>query len=167
MELLKTFARATWRLRGLFRQHRRKVYSWFVRIVRDSGLLRISPGNILLFNRARDRFQSGRQFRAWPRRIATNALSTIKEARREIGTPGDLAARGPGSQSRETIEQIQRLLPVVRKIPLVATLALIGRRTLRQDRGSSGIQALSRCACFEPACLRKKLHSLVAEVGAK
>ena len=89
----------------LFRTHQRSVYGWVLRIVRNAAAAEdITVEVFWRIHKARARFEAGRGFEPWARRIATNAA--LDWLRRELlrGTRtapatgsafGDLAARSP------------------------------------------------------------------------
>src|ERR1051325_613112 len=87
MELLERFAAGDLEaFEALFRQHQKEVYAWTVRIVRDTGAAEdLTVETFWRIYRARARFDpSAGNFRAWARRIATNAaLDHLRHAHRE------------------------------------------------------------------------------------
>jgi len=123
--------------------------------------------------RAHDRFDPAGNFRAWARRIATNAaLDHLRTARRETELPEDLASAGTADPAvrREARKQIgkafQELPP---KYRLVATLALIEEEPYYNIAEAAGISlALVKVRVFRAVrMLRKKLNSLGVGVNAK
>jgi DNA-directed RNA polymerase specialized sigma24 family protein len=85
MELLERFAAGDLEaFEALFRQHQREVYAWTVRIVRDGGAAEdLTVETFWRIYRSRGRFDPQGNFRAWARRIATNAaLDHFKRVRR-------------------------------------------------------------------------------------
>src|ERR1700721_2045032 len=97
MELLDSFAGGG--LEGfevLFRQHQKEVYAWVVRIVRDTGVAEdLTVETFWRIYKSRARFEPAGNFRAWARRIATNAaLDHLWHSRRETELPEDLASAG-------------------------------------------------------------------------
>jgi RNA polymerase sigma factor (sigma-70 family) len=99
-------------------------------------------------------------------------LGHLRTARREIELPEDLAGAGAADPAvrRETREQIQRaFFQLSAKYRLVATLALIEEEPYDKIAEAVGIPAaLVKVRVFRAVrVLRKKLHSLGAEVGAK
>jgi RNA polymerase sigma-70 factor, ECF subfamily len=120
----------------LFRQFQGEVYCWIVRIVRDSATAEdLTVETFWRIYRARARFDAGRSFGAWARRIATNvALDHLKSPRvREAKLEDDLPSEaGRDSRTldpairREVRDRVQlafRQLPA--KLRVVATLALV------------------------------------------
>jgi len=175
MELLERFAAGDLEaFETLFRQHQKEVYAWIVRIVRDSGIAEdLTVETFWRIYRSRTRFEPAGNFRAWARRIATNAaLDHLRHARRETELPEDLpcaasedsAVRG---ETRERIRQAFRELPA--KYRLVATLALIEEEPYNNIAEAAGISAtLVKVRVFRAVrMLRKKLNSLGVEVAAK
>src|SRR5712691_12022443 len=175
MELLERFAAGNLEaFEALFREHQKEVYAWVARIVRDHGIAEdLTVETFWRIYRARDRFDPAGNFRAWARRIATNAaLDHLRTARRETELPEDLAGAGTADPAvrRETRERIkQAFFQLPAKYRLVATLALIEEEPYDRIAEAMGISAaLVKMRVFRAVrILRKKLNSLVAEVGAK
>jgi len=174
MELLERFASGDLEaFEALFRQHQKEVYAWTVRIVRDSGIAEdLTVETFWRIYKSRARFDPAGNFRAWARRIATNAaLDHLRHSRRETELPEDLA--GPQTADpavrRETCERIkQAFFQLPAKYRLVATLALIEEEPYNDIAEAVGISvALVKVRVFRAVrILRKKLYSLVAGVGA-
>src|SRR5437016_2865898 len=105
MELLERFASGDLEaFEALFRQHQKEVYAWIVRIVRDTGIAEdLTVETFWRIYKARSRFQPEGNFRAWARRIATNAaFDHLRHSRRESGLPEDLpCATGADPRSEE------------------------------------------------------------------
>jgi RNA polymerase sigma-70 factor (ECF subfamily) len=175
MELLERFAAGDLEaFEELFRAHQKEVYAWVVRIVRDSGIAEdLTVETFWRIYKSRSRFDPAGNFRAWARRIATNAaLDHLRAARRETELPEDLASAGAADPAvrRETHEQIkQSFFQLPAKYRLVATLALIEEEPYDKIAEAVGISAtLVKVRVFRAVrILRKKLNSLGAEVGAK
>ncbi len=70
MELLERFASGDLEaFEALFRQHQKEVYSWIVRIVRDTGIAEdLTVETFWRIYQARSRFLPEGDFRAWARR---------------------------------------------------------------------------------------------------
>src|SRR5215469_5533887 len=70
---------------ALFREYQGEVYGWIIRIVHDSGAAEdLTIETFWRIYRARARFDPGRSFGAWARRIATNlALEHLSRRRPE------------------------------------------------------------------------------------
>jgi RNA polymerase sigma-70 factor (ECF subfamily) len=175
MELLERFAAGDLEaFEALFRAHQKEVYAWIVRIVRDRGIAEdLTVETFWRIYKSRSRFHPDGNFRAWARRIATNAaLDHLRAARRETELPEDLASAATadpavGRETRERIKQAFFQLPA--KYRLVATLALIEAEPYEKIAEAAGISAaLVKVRVFRAVrILRKKLNSLSAEVGAK
>jgi RNA polymerase sigma factor (sigma-70 family) len=175
MELLERFAAGNPEaFEALFREHQKEVYAWIVRIVRDHGIAEdLTVETFWRIYRSRSRFDPAGNFRAWARRIATNAsLDHLRTARRETELPEDLASAGAADPAvrRETREQIrQAFFQLPAKYRLVATLALIEEESYNNIAEAMGISAaLVKVRVFRAVrILRKRLNSLGAEAGAK
>jgi RNA polymerase sigma-70 factor (ECF subfamily) len=175
MELLERFAAGDLEaFEALFRLHQKEVYAWIVRIVRDHGITEdLTVETFWRIYRSRSRFDTAGNFRAWARRIATNAaLDHLRHSRRETELPEDLA--GPATadpavrrESRERIRKAFQELPP--KYRLVATLALIEEEPYNNIAEAAGMSvALVKVRVFRAVrMLRKKLNSLGVEVNAK
>ena len=175
MELLERFAAGDLEaFEALFRQHQKEVYSWIVRIVRDTGIAEdLTVETFWRIYKSRARFDPAGNFRAWARRIATNAaLDHLRHSRREIELPEDLpSATAPDPairrETRERIKQAFFQLPA--KYRLVATLALIEEESYNDIAEAAGISvALVKVRVFRAVrMLRKKLNTFGVEVSAK
>ncbi|PYU78646.1 MAG: RNA polymerase sigma factor, partial [Acidobacteria bacterium] len=174
-ELLERFAAGDLQaFEALFRLHQKEVYAWIVRIVRDHGITEdLTVETFWRIYRSRSRFDTAGNFRAWARRIATNAaLDHLRHSRRETELPEDLA--GPAAadpavrrEARERIRKAFQALPP--KYRLVATLALIEEEPYNNIAEAAGMSvALVKVRVFRAVrMLRKKLNSLGVEVNAK
>lgn len=175
MELFERFAADDQEaFETLFRTHQKEVYAWIVRIVRDTGIAEdLTVETFWRIYRSRARFDPSGNFRAWARRIATNAaLDHLRSAPRETELPEDIpgaSGRDPASSSemRALIRRAFRELPA--KYRLVATLALIEEEPYNSIAEAVGIStALVKMRVFRAVrMLRKKLNSLALEVAAK
>jgi RNA polymerase sigma-70 factor (ECF subfamily) len=175
MELLERFAAGDLEaFEALFRLHQKEVYAWIVRIVRDHGITEdLTVETFWRIYRSRSRFDTAGNFRAWARRIATNAaLDHLRHSRHETELPEDLA--GPAAadpavrrEARERIRKAFQALPP--KYRLVATLALIEGEPYNNIAEAAGMSvALVKVRVFRAVrMLRKKLNSLGVEVNAK
>ena len=176
MELLERFAAGDLEaFEALFRQHQKEVYRWTVRIVRDTGAAEdLTVETFWRIYRARERFDpAAGNFRAWARRIATNAaLDHLKRARRETELSEDYPAapRGDPAVGGELRSHLRlAFLELPAKYRLVATLALIEDEPYDEIAGAVGISAaLVKVRVFRAVrMLRKKLSSLGLEAAAK
>src|ERR1700688_3545494 len=106
MELLERFAGGDLEaFEVLFRQHQKEVYAWTVRIVRDAGIAEdLTVETFWRIYKHRAQFKPDGNFRAWARRIATNAaLDHLRHTRQESMLPENLACApsADGAVSRE------------------------------------------------------------------
>ena len=175
MGLLERFAAGDLEaFEALFREHQREVHAWVVRIVRDHGIAEdLTVETFWRIYKARARFDPAGNFRAWARRIATNAaLDHLRHSRREVELAEDWASAAVPDPAvrRETRERIkQAFFQLPPKYRLVATLALIEEEPYNNIAEAMGIStALVKIRVFRAVrILRKKLNSLVAEVATK
>jgi RNA polymerase sigma-70 factor, ECF subfamily len=176
MELLERFAAGDLEaFEALFRQHQSEVYRWTVRIVRDTSAAEdLTVETFWRIYRARERFDpAAGNFRAWARRIATNAaLDHLRHARKETELSEDYPAapRADSAVRSEMRGHLRRaFLELPAKYRLVATLALIEDDPYDQIAEAAGISvALVKVRVFRAVrMLRKKLSSLGLEATAK
>lgn len=176
MELLERFAAGDLEaFEALFRQHQSEVYRWTVRIVRDTSAAEdLTVETFWRIYRARHRFDpAAGNFRAWARRIATNAaLDHLRHARKETELSEDYpaASKGDSAVNRELRGHLRRaFLELPAKYRLVATLALIEDEPYNEIADAAGISvALVKVRVFRAVrMLRKKLSSFGLEVSAK
>jgi RNA polymerase sigma-70 factor, ECF subfamily len=128
----------------LFRQFQKEVFGWIVRIVRDPGIAEdLTVETFWRVYRARARFDPGRSFGAWARRIATNvSYDHLKSARKEVELAETRAQEAPPDPSvaQDTRRRIRlafdKLPP---KLRLTATLALIEERPYEEIAEALGI----------------------------
>lgn len=175
MDLLERFAAGDLdSFETLFRQHQKEVYAWIVRIVRDSGAAEdLTVETFWRIHRACGRFDpAAGNFRAWARRIATNAaLDHLKRARRETELSEDHPAspRGDPAVRGELRSQLrQAFLDLPAKYRLVATLALIEDEPYDEIAKAAGISpALVKVRVFRAVrMLRKKLNTFNVRAAA-
>jgi len=175
MELLERFAADDLEaFEVLFRQHQKEVYAWIVRIVRDTGIAEdLTVETFWRVYKYRTRFKPDGNFRAWARRIATNAaLDHLRHSRRETALPenlpcaasSDSAVRG---EARDRIRKAFYELPA--KYRLVATLALVEEESYGDIARAVGIsESLVKVRVFRAVrMLRKKLNFFAVEGTAK
>ena len=176
MELLERFADGDLEaFEALFRQHQSEVYRWTVRIVRDTGAAEdLTVETFWRIYRARQRFDpAAGNFRAWARRIATNAaLDHLRHARKETELSEDYpaASKGDSAVNLELRGRLRRaFLELPAKYRLVATLALIEDEPYSEIAEAAGISvALVKVRVFRAVrMLRKKLSSFGLEAAAK
>lgn len=176
MELSERFAAGDLEaFESLFREHQREVYGWIARIVRDHGIAEdLTVETFWRIYKARARFDpAAGNFRAWARRISTNAaLDHLRRTRRETELPEDVAGPAVADPAvrRETRERIKlAFFQLPAKYRLIATLALIEEEPYSNIAKAMGIsEALVKVRVFRAVrILRKKLNSLIPEVAAK
>ena len=171
MEVLERFAQGDLEaFESLFRQFQGEVYGWIVRIVRDRGIAEdLTVETFWRIYRAHARFTPEGNFRAWARRIATNAaLDHLKTARREVALPDDLpaAAQPDPALRREVHEHIERAfreLPA--RLQVAATLAFVEEESYEQMAEALGISvgAVKSRVFRAVRLLRGKLKGLGVE----
>jgi RNA polymerase sigma-70 factor, ECF subfamily len=175
MELLERFAAGDLEaFEVLFRQHQREVYAWIVRIVRDTGIAEdLTVETFWRIYKYRARFKPEGNFRAWARRIGTNAaLDHLRHTHHEIPLPENLPS-APVADSAVRIETRDRIRKAFYELPakyrLVATLALVEEESYAEIAQAVGIsESLVKIRVFRAVrMLRKKLNSLGVEVSAK
>ncbi len=176
MELLERFAAGDLEaFEDLFRHHQKEVYRWTLRIVRDTGAAEdLTVETFWRIYRARERFNpAAGNFRAWARRIATNAaLDHLRHARKETELTEDYPAalrRDPVVRSELRSHLRRAFLHLPAKYRLVATLALIEDEPYDEIAEAAGISvALVKVRVFRAVrMLRKKLGSLGLEVSSR
>lgn len=170
-ELLQRFAHGDLdAFESLFRQFQGDVFRWIVRIVRDPGVAEdLTIETFWRFHRAHARFDPGRSFGAWARRIATNvALDYLKTARSEVRLPEDLPAAavpdaGVQQDVRGRVGQAFRQLPA--KLRVAATLALVEEEPYQEIADALGISvgAVKLRVFRAVRLLRKQLKELGVE----
>jgi RNA polymerase sigma-70 factor (ECF subfamily) len=170
-ELLQQFARGdSDAFESLFRQFQGEVYRWIVRIVRDHGVAEdLTIETFWRIHRAHARFDPGRSFAAWARRIATNtALDNLRTPRPEVDLPEDLpgpALPNPGVEKdvRERVRRAFHELPP--KLRVAATLALIEEEPYQEIADALGISvgAVKLRVFRAVRLLRKRLKQLGVE----
>ncbi|HEX8838621.1 MAG TPA: RNA polymerase sigma factor [Candidatus Acidoferrum sp.] len=176
MELLERFAAGDLEaFEALFRQHQNEVYRWTLRIVRDPGAAEdLTVETFWRIYRARQRFDAAAgNFRAWARRIATNAaLDHLRRAHKETELPEDFpaASKGDSAVNRDLRGHLRRaFLELPAKYRLVATLALIEDQPYDEIAQAASISAaLVKVRVFRAVrMLRKKLSAFGVEVPAR
>jgi RNA polymerase sigma-70 factor (ECF subfamily) len=175
MELLERFAAGDLgAFEVLFRQHQKEVYAWIVRIVRDTGIAEdLTVETFWRIYKHRTGFRPDGNFRAWARRIATNAaLDHLRRARPQVSLPDEVPSAPSSnpavrSEARDQISRAFHELPA--KYRLVATLALVEEESYANIAQAAGIsESLVKIRVFRAVrMLRKKLNLLRPEGAAK
>ena len=128
----------------LFHQHRRAVYGWILRIVRNPATAEeLTVETFWRIYRARASFEPTQGFEGWARRIATYAaLDWLRTARPEAELPTEIPAPviADPAVSNEIRRKIalafQRLAP---KLRVAATLAVIEELPHKEVADALGI----------------------------
>lgn len=154
-DLLRQFARGDLdAFEALFQRHQAEVYRWIVRMVRDPGVAEdLTVETFWRIYRAHARFDPGRSFEAWARRIASNAaLDYFKSASHtfakntqawETADPVEALPEAPlpdpgvTEEIRTKTAQAFRQLPP--KLQVAATLALIEEQPYKEIAEALGI----------------------------
>ncbi len=133
---------------SLFRIHRRTVYSWILRIVRNAATAEeLTVETFWRIYRAHARFDATRGFEPWARRIATYAaLDWMRKARperemapqlvEEIQAPAASDAAVAAEIRSKTAQAFARLPP---KLRVAATLAVVEGQTQKDVAEALGI----------------------------
>lgn len=145
MELLERFAHGDLEaFETLFSQHQAVVYSWILRIVRNRSTAEdLTVETFWRIYRAHARFDPGRPFEAWARRVASNvALQYLKRTRSEVSLAENLLAievRDPVEKKR-IVDGIQRAFhELPEKLRIAALLALIEERPYKEMAEALGL----------------------------
>ena len=144
MDLLQRFARGDLAaFEQLFAEFHGEVYGWLVRLTRDAGAAEELTVDVFWrIYRAHARFDPGRSFGAWARRIAANAaLDHLRKVQRGRARPIEPASFTPDSGARRNRDvRVERaFLTLPPKLRLVAELALIDEWTQEEIAEALGI----------------------------
>lgn len=126
---------------SLFRQHQRTVHGWILRIVRDPAAAEdITVETFWRIYQARDRFDAGRAFEPWARRIATYAALDWLRARRPeseltdevmadlaTGVPAD-----PGVTAEIRLKTAQAFARLPPRLRVAAVLVVVEERSHKE-----------------------------------
>ena len=128
----------------LFRQHRRAVYGWVLRIVRNPATAEdLTVETFWRIHRAHARFEPSRGFEGWARRIATHAaLDWMKAARAETELPAELAepaAADPAITAEIRVKTAQAFGRLPAKLRIAATLAVVEEQSHKDVAEALGI----------------------------
>lgn len=145
MDLLERFTRGDVdAFETLFRQYGEAVHGWVLRIVRDHASAEdVTIEAFWRMYKARKRFDPGRAFAPWARRIATNvALTYLRSQSRETPLEEDVAG-ATGVDPAEASDTAARIRAAFADLPPllrgVATLALIEDRPYREIGDAFGL----------------------------
>jgi RNA polymerase sigma-70 factor (ECF subfamily) len=160
----------------LFRQFQAEVYRWIRRIVRDPAAAEdLTIETFWRIHRAHARFDPGRSFGAWARRIATNvAIDHLKSARPQeaeldenLPAECDLVpgARNPAIQREVRERTLRAFQQLPAKLRVVATLALIEEQPHSEIAEALNISPSAvKSRLFRAVhVLRRKLGNLISE----
>jgi len=132
----------------LFRQHQRTVYGWVSRIVRNAAAAEdVTVETFWRIHKAHARFEPGRGFAPWARRIATHAaldwLRAERPARRndsefieDLTAPAGADAAVTAEIRAKTALAFGRLPP---KLRIAATLSVVEELPAREVAEALGI----------------------------
>jgi RNA polymerase sigma-70 factor (ECF subfamily) len=119
---------------ALFREHRRQVYGWILRIVRNAAAAEdLTVETFWRIYRARDRFQPHLPLAPWARRIATRAaLDWLRAQRPEVELTAEMACVLPSASAGDpgiaaeirskTAQAFARLPPSLRAAAVLAVV---------------------------------------------
>lgn len=149
MELLQRFTQGEiGAFEDLFRTHQREVYHWILCLIRDpSAAEDLTLETFWRVYRTHERFDPGRSFDAWIRRIATNlAMDHLRRSGREVRVPEELLETQPSPPAadsavqREARQAIRRAFAELpSKLKAVAVLALIEQKPYCDIASALGI----------------------------
>lgn len=129
---------------AIFRLHQREIYSRILRIVRNAAEAEdLTVETFWRIYNARARFDPGRGFEPWARKIATHAaLDWLRAQRPETVLPPDCAAplaADPGmrAEMRQKIAQAFARLPA--RLRVAALLAVVEEQPHREIAEALGI----------------------------
>jgi len=175
MEMLQQFALGDIEaFEALFRRHQDEIYSWIVCLVRNPAAAEdLTLETFWRIYRSHARFDPGRNFVSWARRIATNlAIGHLHRAGRETAASEELLDALPGRTGPDSAEQHERArairlafarLPA--KLRAVATLAIIEEKPYAEIATALGISvpAVKSREFRAVRLLRKKLTEMGVE----
>jgi RNA polymerase sigma-70 factor (ECF subfamily) len=133
---------------ALFRQHQRAVYGWILRIVRNPATAEeLTVETFWRIYRSHARFDPGRGFEGWARRIATRAALDWLRAKKteselsmescaEVAAPVEADPAVSTEIRRKTALAFGRLPP---KLRIAATLAVIEEQPQKDVAAALGI----------------------------
>ncbi len=133
---------------ALFRRHQRVVHGWILRIVRDrSAAEDLTIETFFRIHRAHARFDSGREFEPWARRIATRAaLDWLRAQRPEAHWAGEFQceAASPAASDPALTAEIRRCVALaLGRLPpalrVAALLAVVEERPHKEVADALGI----------------------------
>lgn len=129
---------------AIFRLHQRTVYSWILRIVRNSAEAEdLTVETFWRIYSAHARFDPARGFEPWARRIATRiALDWLRAQRPEAELPTDFAAplaADPGIRAEIRQKTAQSFARLPARLRIAALLAVVEEQPHREIAEALGI----------------------------
>ncbi len=133
---------------SLFRLHQRAVYGWILRIVRDPAAAEeLAVETFWRIYRARARFDAGREFAPWARRVATRvALDWLRTRRPETELTDEVlatlpagATANPGVVAEIRVKTAQAFARLPDKLRVAAVLAVIEEQSHKEVAEALGI----------------------------
>ncbi|HEV2134477.1 MAG TPA: sigma-70 family RNA polymerase sigma factor [Terracidiphilus sp.] len=128
----------------IFRLHQRAVYTWILRIVRNHAEAEdLTVETFWRIYSARARFDPGRGFGPWARRIATHtALDWLRAQRPAAELPADYAApfaADPGIRAEIRQKTAQAFARLPARLRVAAILAVVEEQPHREIAEALGI----------------------------
>lgn len=128
----------------IFRLHHRAIYSWVLRIVRNSADAEdLTVESFWRIYCARARFDPAREFGPWARRIATRAaLDRLRAQRPQAELPADCAAPltdDPGIRAEIRTKTAQAFARLPPRLRIAAVLAVVEEQPHKEIAESLGI----------------------------
>jgi len=133
---------------SLFREHRRSIYGWILRIVRDPAAAEdLTVETFWRIHRAHARFESARPFEPWARCIATHAaLDWLRACRPEseltdqdvAGLPS-MPVPDPGIAAEVRLKTSQAFARLPPGLRIAATLAVVEEQPHKDIAAALGI----------------------------
>jgi len=132
---------------ALFREHQRAVYGWILRIVRDPAAADdLTVESFLRMHRACARFDPGRSFGPWARRVATRlALDWLRSRPPECELDEAGAAlptapvADPGVASEIRLKTAQAMARLPPRLRIAAVLSLVEDQPHKEIAAALGI----------------------------
>jgi RNA polymerase sigma-70 factor, ECF subfamily len=152
----------------LFRQYQGEVYRWIVRIVRNPAVAEdLTLETFWRIYQHRNRFDAGRPFGPWTRRIATRlAIDHLKSADRCLAEFREPLAQSAGPdaliQSELQLQIQEAFCSLPARLRAAATLALIEQRPYSEIADALGISlsAVKMRVARAARTLRTKLEKM-------
>ena len=132
----------------LFRTHQRSVFRWVLQIVREAGAAEdVTVEAFWRIHRAHARFDPGRGFEPWARRIATHAaLDWLRRQKPESSVPTDMWQGMPAPRTSDAAvaaEIRQKTIAAFGRLPaklrVAAVLAVVQERPHKEVAEALGI----------------------------